>query len=54
MTKQDVIKANEEAREIGYSVTGDKTDWSGKWSAEKSSIPKEAEKSDRSGISDSQ
>ena len=33
LTKEDVVKAIEEAKSIGHSITGDKTDWSKLWDA---------------------
>lgn len=35
LTKEDVIKAIEEAKTFGHSVTGEKADWSKQWDASK-------------------
>ena len=39
LTKDDVIKAIDDARTIGNSYTGDRTDWSSSWDASRSTLP---------------
>lgn len=39
LTKDDVIKAIDDARTIGNSYNGDRTDWSSSWDASRSTLP---------------
>ena len=39
LTKDDVIKAIDDARTIGNSYNGDRTDWSRSWDASRSTLP---------------
>ena len=39
LTKEDVIKAIDDAKTIGNSYNGDRTDWSSSWDASRSTLP---------------